>query len=105
MIRSAQASSATTPSLPYVLTLQEAADLLRIAPQTLEELVARGEVPGRKIQQEHRFLRSALEAWLEGLSPRRTISGLAGALKGDPYFPAILDEVQKSRKKATRRRS
>lgn len=103
MIRSVQPAASPT-TWPYVLTLQEAADLLRIAPQTLEELVARGEVPGRKIQQEHRFLRPALEAWLEGTSHRTAITSLAGALKGDPYFPEILDEVQKTRKKATRRR-
>jgi excisionase family DNA binding protein len=104
MIRSAPHSSHPS-TLPYVLTLEEAAELLRIAPQTLEELVARGEVPGRRIEKEYRFLRSALEVWLEGLSARRTVIGLAGALKGDPYFPAILDEVKKSRQKATRRRT
>jgi excisionase family DNA binding protein len=105
MITSRPTTESSPSSMPYVLTLDEAAQLLRISPQTLEGLVSRGDVPGRKVEREYRFLRSALEAWLQGPQSRNTVLGLAGALKGDPYFPAVLDEIQKLKKKPVRQRN
>jgi excisionase family DNA binding protein len=95
---------ASREPLPQVLTLGETAALLRLPSAAVSELVARGEIPGRKIGDEYRFLRSALENWLQGGSSRKTLLGLAGALKGDPFFPGILDELNKGRKRSGRRR-
>jgi excisionase family DNA binding protein len=47
-----------------VLTLDEAADLLRIEPDQLTKLVESGEVPGRKLGDDWRFTRMALLNWL-----------------------------------------
>src|SRR5919202_1148379 len=47
-----------------VLTLDEAAELLRVEPRTLRALAARGEAPGRKIGREWRFSRQGLLDWL-----------------------------------------
>jgi|GEM_PF-2887910 len=49
--------------LPDVLTLPEAAQLLRISETTLRDLVKRGRVPGEKVGV-WRFSRSALMAML-----------------------------------------
>src|SRR6266516_1060013 len=92
-------------TLPDVLTLAEAAEFLRLEPKKVQDLVAHGELPGRKVGDDYRFLRSALETWLEGTSSKRVLLGLAGALKGDPYFPQIIDEIYKARKQSARRRS
>jgi excisionase family DNA binding protein len=89
-------------SLPYVLTLSEAAALLRLQADKVEELVAKGELPGRRIDREYRFLRPALEAWLQGTTLKRQALSLAGATAGDPYFPEILEEVAKIRKRTGR---
>jgi excisionase family DNA binding protein len=91
-------------SLPQVLTLVETAELLRLPTAAISELVDRGQLPGRKIGEEYRFLRRAVEDWLQGPSTRKTLLGLAGALKGDPFFPGILDELEKGRKRTGRRR-
>ena len=48
------------------MTLEEAARFLRIAPQELESLALRDQVPARRIGARWRFSRSALAAWLAG---------------------------------------
>lgn len=49
-----------------VLTLAEAAELVKINPRTLVKLAASGKFPGRKIGNQWRFLRTELEAYLGG---------------------------------------
>ena len=51
---------------PVVLTLEEAAELLRVEPKEMRKLAANGEVPGRKVGTEWRFSRDALLNWLSG---------------------------------------
>ncbi|HWD66192.1 MAG TPA: helix-turn-helix domain-containing protein [Solirubrobacteraceae bacterium] len=51
-------------SLPAVLTLEEAASMLRVPAGELEAAAAAGDVPGRRIGAEWRFAREALVAWL-----------------------------------------
>jgi excisionase family DNA binding protein len=53
-----------------VLTLDEAAELLRVEPRTIRELAVRGELPGRKLGREWRFARQALLEWLGASEPR-----------------------------------
>ncbi len=48
------------------MTLEEAARFLRIAPEELESLALRDQVPARRIGAQWRFSRSALAAWLAG---------------------------------------
>jgi excisionase family DNA binding protein len=49
-----------------VLTLAEAAEMLRIDEQTVAKAAERGELPGRKLGGEWRFARSAVLRWLAG---------------------------------------
>jgi excisionase family DNA binding protein len=49
-----------------VLTLAEAAELLRTDEQTLAQVAERGELPGRRLGGEWRFARSAVLRWLAG---------------------------------------
>ncbi len=48
-----------------ILTLSEAASLLRVEESTLAELAARGGVPAQQIGAEWRFLKGALVQWLQ----------------------------------------
>src|SRR5712691_2213311 len=54
---------------PEVLTLQEAASLLRVSPKDVEQLARQQRVPGRRIGTQWRFSRTALVAWLAGEEP------------------------------------
>ncbi len=49
-----------------VLTLEEAAALLRLPVETLRASALAGELPGRAFAEEWRFSRTALLAWLAG---------------------------------------
>ncbi|HET9360818.1 MAG TPA: helix-turn-helix domain-containing protein [Vicinamibacterales bacterium] len=71
--------SAPTYQEPAVLTLTEAAHLLRVGEGELEQLAERGEVPARRIGSSWRFSRAALMNWLIGdRAPNRlTTPGLA----------------------------
>src|SRR3954470_18984939 len=51
---------------PVVMTLDEAAELLRIDPKKLGKLAAAGDVPARKLGNEWRFSKSGLLNWLSG---------------------------------------
>lgn len=49
-----------------VMTLPEAAQLLRVEERVVEESAQRGDMPCRQIGEEWRFSRAALLAWLGG---------------------------------------
>jgi excisionase family DNA binding protein len=50
---------------PEVLTLEDASELLQVAPEDVQALAAAGELPGRKIGETWRFSRAAVLRWLE----------------------------------------
>jgi excisionase family DNA binding protein len=51
---------------PEVLTLAQAADLLKVEPETVEEMAVDGELPGRRLGDAWRFSREGLLRWLGG---------------------------------------
>ena len=56
-----------------VLTVEQAAELLQVEPDDVSALADAGELPGRKIGEEWRFLRRAVLAWL-GADARKPAS-------------------------------
>lgn len=60
------AKAASPPLETDVLTLSEAAQLLRVGANELEELASKDQVPARRIGSSWRFNRDALMAWLNG---------------------------------------
>ncbi len=59
-------AASPSSSIPDVLTLSEAAELLRVGADELEQLASRDEVPARRIGSSWRFNRDALLAWVNG---------------------------------------
>jgi excisionase family DNA binding protein len=53
-------------SADEVLTLEEAAELLRLPSNSVEAIAAAGELPGRQIGGEWRFSRRSILRWLSG---------------------------------------
>ncbi len=78
------AASGDTAAVPEVLTLDEAADFLRVDPLVLKNMARRLEVPGRRIGVYWRFSRSALRAWLAGAEVGT--AELYGAARGAGVF-------------------
>lgn len=50
---------------PDVLSLEEAATLLRVEADDIKEMAEAGELPGRKLGSQWRFSRTALMNWLQ----------------------------------------
>jgi excisionase family DNA binding protein len=57
-----------------VLTLTEAARFIRVSEKTLGGMARDGRIPAQKVGREWRFLRHALEDWLQGTLGRETVS-------------------------------
>jgi len=53
-----------------LLDSDEAAQLLKIHPKTLQRMARRGEIPDVQIGRLWRFRRSELNAWVEKITPR-----------------------------------
>lgn len=49
-----------------VFTMQELSDYLKISVHTLYKLSQKGEVPGRKIGKQWRYIRQEIDKWLRG---------------------------------------
>jgi excisionase family DNA binding protein len=70
-------------TLPEVLTLGEVSQYLRLPTETLERQALQGKLPGRKIENEWRFLKVAIDEWLRSQSSRSTLLQQAGAFADD----------------------
>jgi excisionase family DNA binding protein len=86
------------PLAKEVLTLAEAAQFLRLSQLKLRKLAQAGKVPARKVDNEWRFLKSALADWLLGKpDPTQALLQQAGLFKDDDSLPEILREIYKAR--------
>ncbi|MFO0889949.1 MAG: helix-turn-helix domain-containing protein [Isosphaeraceae bacterium] len=82
-----------------VLTLEEAAEFLRIPPESVLRLVRASELHGRQVDGNWRFLKDALRDWLRGPSPRESLLGTAGAWRDDSDLSELLEGVYRRRKR------
>ena len=80
-----------------VLTLQEAARYLRLPPASVKKYAERGDIPGRQIGKEWRFLKSALNEWLGRPNSRSVLLSMAGAFKNDETLPELRKAIQAAR--------
>ena len=69
-MRTERAGDPEVPSLERLLTLREAAEILRLHPRTVREYVRRGELEGRVIGGRWRFRRRDLEAFFGNAAPQ-----------------------------------
>jgi len=83
-----------------VLTLEEAADYLRLPPETIAREAAQGHIPGRRIEDAWRFLRAAIDEWLRSQDSRLLLLQQADALAGGrrPSSPGYGPLTNRSRK-------
>jgi len=72
------------PSHPgEVLTLEETAAYLRLPQEIVEKEAARGQIPGRRIEDTWRFLNAAIDEWLRNQDSRMVLLQQAGAFAND----------------------
>lgn len=95
---SATTHSASLPSdPPDVLTLSEAAEYLRLGESDVLRLTAEQALPGRKIGDHWRFLRSGLVGWLLEPSQKARLLRHAGALPYDSDTQSMLKQIYEDR--------
>jgi excisionase family DNA binding protein len=72
-----------------VLTLEEAANYLRLPEETVEREASQGHIPGRRIADTWRFLKAAIDEWLRSQDSRTILLQQAGALADDDTLSAL----------------
>jgi excisionase family DNA binding protein len=82
---------------PDVLTLTEAAAYLRVSEAEVVELMRGQGLPGRKVGQQWRFLKAALQEWLRLPEKENFWWKQFGALKEDPYLQEIVEQIYRDR--------
>lgn len=73
-----------------VFTLKEIAGYLKIPEEKIERQVLQGKIPGRRIEDEWRFLKTAIDEWLKSYDTRTILIHQSGALSDDES----LDELR-----------
>lgn len=85
-----------------VLTLAEAAAYLRLSAAEVMTLIHSQSLPGRCIDGEWRFLKSAIQQWLATAEPtpesrKAAQLAVAGAWKDDPNLEDMVEEIYRRR--------
>jgi excisionase family DNA binding protein len=82
-----------------ILTLEETADYLRLPLEIVERQAARGAIPGRRIEDTWRFLRSAIDEWLRSQDSRTILLQQAGVLADDETLEALRNSIYAQRRR------
>src|SRR5947209_13718517 len=83
-----------------VLTLAEAAAYLKFSEADVLRLVDEQGLPARRLANQWRFLKTAIQDWLRTPPPKYSKEAqlaVAGAWKDDPYLEEELKEIMKAR--------
>jgi excisionase family DNA binding protein len=83
-----------------VLTLAEAAAYLRVPVSEMAALIERQGLPARRVGDDWRILKAAIQDWLRTPTPRsskQALLDMAGAFKDDPYLEEIVKEAYRQR--------
>ncbi|MEH2169758.1 MAG: helix-turn-helix domain-containing protein [Nostoc sp.] len=70
-------------TLPDVLTLEEASAYLRLPVEAVLRQASQGNIPGRKIENDWRFLKVAIDNWLRSQAGRSILLAQAGIFTND----------------------
>lgn len=82
-----------------VLSLEEVAAYLRLAPEVVEAQASAGNLPGWRIANTWRFLRSAVDEWLRNQDSRTVLLQQAGALADDEMLDTLRANIYAQRQR------
>jgi excisionase family DNA binding protein len=86
-------------TIPDVLTLEEASSYLRLSIETVASQALKGNIPGRKIENDWRFLRSAIDDWLRSKNSSSILLAQAGALADDDSLEQLRSSIYQARER------
>jgi excisionase family DNA binding protein len=92
-----------TQSLSFtnILTLEEAAEYLRLSPTVIAQQASIGNIPGQHIGDDWRFLKSAIDDWLRIRNSRSVLLSQAGALADDETLAELQTAIDLARHEST----
>jgi excisionase family DNA binding protein len=96
----AEAAADQTAASPEVLTLAEAAAYLRVSEANVLQIIHEQHLPGRRIGQEWRFLKPAIQDWLRtppATARKEAFLAMAGKFEEDPFLEDIVREAYRNR--------
>ncbi|MGL6344577.1 MAG: helix-turn-helix domain-containing protein [Waterburya sp.] len=80
-------------SIPNILTLEETSEYLRLPVETVLNQALKGNIPGRKIEDDWRFLKAAIDEWLRAENSRSVLLSQAGAFADDDSLVQLRDDI------------
>ncbi len=86
--------------MPDVLTLEEASGYLRLSTETVVSQALKGNIPGRKIENDWRFLKSAIDDWLRSKNSSSILLAQAGALADDDSIDRLRTSIYQARERS-----
>jgi Helix-turn-helix domain len=98
---SGQIQMTQSPIFTNVLTLEEASQYLRLSPIVIAQQASIGNIPGQLIDNDWRFLRSAIDDWLKTRNSRSILLTQAGSLATDDALVELQAEIDLARRNST----
>jgi excisionase family DNA binding protein len=86
-------------TIPDVLTLEEASDYLRLSIETVTIQALKGNIPGRKIENDWRFLKSAIDDWLRSKDTSSILLAQAGVFADDDSLAQLRASIYRDRER------
>jgi excisionase family DNA binding protein len=86
-------------TIPDVLTLEQASVYLQLSTETVLNQALKGNIPGRKIENNWRFLKSAIDEWLSAKSSSSILLAQAGAFADDDSLNRLRSSIYKTRER------
>jgi len=84
-------------SLSDILTLEETSEYLRLPVEIVLNQALKGDIPGRQIENNWRFLKSAIDDWLSSKDSRSILLSQAGAFANDDSLAQLRETVYQAR--------
>ena len=84
-------------SIPDILTLEETSEYLRLPVETVLNQALKGNIPGRRIEDNWRFLKAAVDDWLRAKNSRSVLISQAGAFADDDSLAQLRNDIYQER--------
>ncbi len=86
-----------TAILPNVLTLEETAAYLRLSPEVVAQEAIAGNIPGQQVNNTWRFLKTAIDDWLQNRDQRAVLLRQAGVFANDKTLVELQAQIDRDR--------
>jgi hypothetical protein len=84
---------------PDVLTLEETSAYLRLSIETVINQALKGNIPGRKIESDWRFLKIAIDEWLCSKNSSSILLSQAGVFADDDSLSQLRESIYTARER------